>query len=82
MKTFWSYISAILAGVIIGIVIAIKWLSKGAIEINVDKIKNKRTSGTTSTIIPISVKDVPTESKKELRKKRRAERKLKRKGSD
>ena len=70
MKNIWSYVSAILMGTILGIVIGVKWLAGQDISIEVKKIKNKRTSGTTTTNVPIEV-EVP----KRKRKKRKRDNK-------
>ena len=68
MSKVWSYISAILMGIILGIVIGVKWLAGQDISVEIKKIKNKRTSGTNTTNMPIEVK-VP-KKKWRLRKKK------------
>lgn len=68
MKKLWSYVSAILFGIILGIVLAVKWLTNGEIEINIDKIKNKRTAGDNSVTVPITV-EKPGKRKKKSRGK-------------
>lgn len=75
----WQYISAILSGVILGIIIAIKFLVGQDISIEVRKIKNKRISGKSDVTIPIKVQTSKSDRqmKRQHRKTVRAEKKLK-----
>ena len=79
MRKAWPYITTFLAGVIAGIITMYKLMGE-QIEVNVRRIKNKRTSGKTTTSIPLNIesakKRVKTPSE---RKKARIARRLKRK---
>ena len=45
MKNIWKYVSAILAGVIAGIVIAVKFLQVDKVVYQISKLKLKRSPG-------------------------------------
>ena len=67
MKKVWPYITAILAGMVLGIIIAVKWLTGQDITVEVKKIKNKKTSGDNTVTVPVNI-----ETRKEKRKRRKA----------
>lgn len=67
MKKAWSYISAVLTGIIIGMVAMYK-LTGEQIEVNIKKVKNKRTSGSNTLTIPITI-DEQTRKEKRLAKR-------------
>lgn len=73
MKKIWIYISTFLLGVVAGLITMFKLMGE-QIEVNVRKVKNKRTSGQTSTTIPIEVKarERAKKDKKMEREKKRA----------
>ena len=55
MKKIWTYISVLLAGVLAGVMIAVKWLNESGVTVNVAKIKSKRSSGDMNVTVPIEV---------------------------
>jgi len=55
MNKLWSYISAALGGIILGVIIGVKFLAGDDISVEVKKIKNKRNSGSPTTEIPINI---------------------------
>ena len=55
MKKIWAYVSAALAGMLAGVIIAVKWLNESGVTVNVKRIKNKKVSGSSDTTIPITV---------------------------
>lgn len=63
MKNWKSYLIFLLTGALIYAVVAAKWLTNGAVEINIEKIKNKRTSGSNEVSIPIHVESEPDRGK-------------------
>lgn len=63
MNKLWSYISAVLGGIILGIIIGVKFLAGEDISVEVKKIKNKKTVG--DTTIPI---DIETKRRRKSRK--------------
>jgi hypothetical protein len=65
MNKVWGYISAVLVGVVLGIVIGVKWLAGKDVSVEVRRINNRRTTG--DTTIPIEV-DV---NRRRLRKNRK-----------
>ena len=81
MKKVWTYISAALAGMIAGIIIAVKWLNEPGTVVTVKKIKNKRSSGDMSVVVPIKVESPKyarkqaKEAKKQARLEERNEKK-------
>ena len=72
MTNFWICIAIFALGNVTGVIIGVK-LMGDQIHIEIKKVKNKRTSGQTSTVIPIEIK-----SSKKPPKKTRAERKQER----
>lgn len=79
MKKAWPYISAALAGMVLGIIIAVKWLVQQGDKISVEikKLKNKRVSGEGGNItIPVNVEaeNGPKNDRKLDRLQRRVER--------
>ena len=56
MEKFWIYLVVLLVGFAGGVIVGVK-LMGDQIEIQVRKIKNKRTSGTNQVTIPIEVKE-------------------------
>ena len=69
MKKIWSYVAMFAIGLAAGIVAGVK-LMGDQIEINIKKVKNKRTSGDNSVTIPISI-----DNAKKARQTRREKRK-------
>ena len=76
MKKIWSYIAIFLSGVITGLIIMYK-LAGEQISVTVHKVKNKRTSGQTSTVIPIEIQ----KGDKRLKRTRKQRRQDKKNGS-
>ena len=72
MRKIWSYISAVLAGFILGM-IAMQKLLGDQIEIQVRKIKNKKTSGKYIVTLLIFFYK-PKQTRKEKRKARKQKR--------
>ena len=73
MKKVYPYIVMFLSGVIAGLITMYK-LTGDTINVTVRKVKSKRTSGQTSTTIPIVVKNDAKQKrngKKEARKQKR-----------
>lgn len=70
MKKIWGYISAVLLGLAIGIVVGVK-LMGDQISIEIKKIKTKRNSGNTS--IPIDI-EVPVDRARRTKEQRKADR--------
>ena len=54
MQKLWSYISFVLVGFIAGMT-AMYYMAGDQVEVVVRKIKNKKTSGDNSVIIPIDI---------------------------
>ncbi len=54
MKKIWSYIAIFFIGVSAGLIAMYK-LAGETVKVEVRKIKNKRTSGNTTTTVPINV---------------------------
>ncbi len=75
MKKIWIYISTFLLGLAAGIVVGVKIMGD-QVTVKVQKIKNKRTSGDNSVIIPIQVEKGLKRPKKS-RKERVLDRKAK-----
>jgi hypothetical protein len=83
MKKIWIYISAFLLGVIAGLITMYKLMGE-QIKVSVRKVKQKRTSGTSSVSIPIEVKvrervrkqPKAKGDKKQARKARKSNKKL------
>jgi len=69
MKKIWSYVAMFAIGLAAGIVAGVK-LMGDQIEINIKKVKNKRTSGDNSVTIPINI-----DNAKKARQTRREKRK-------
>ena len=65
MEKLWIYLVVLLAGMAGGIVIGVK-LMGDQISITVRKIKNKRTSGDNSVVIPIDVQKALSRRKQRL----------------
>ena len=65
MEKFWIYLVVLLAGMAGGIVIGVK-LMGDQISITVRKIKNKKTSGDNSVVIPIEVQKALSRRKQRL----------------
>jgi len=65
MEKLWIYLVVLLAGMAGGIVIGVK-LMGDQISITVRKIKNKRTSGDNSVVIPIEVQKALSRRKQRL----------------
>jgi len=69
MKKIWSYVAMFAIGLAAGIVAGVK-LMGDQIEINIKKVKNKRTSGDNSVTMPINI-----DNAKKARQTRREKRK-------
>ena len=65
MKKIWSYLTFFFLGGLIFGALAIKYLTGNTVEINIDKIKNKRVRGNVDTSVPIVIE------KPEKRKRKR-----------
>ena len=65
----WSHISAFLGGGLLIAIIFAKWFIGDDISVEVKRFKNKRTSGSTTTTIPINI---TKKERKPTRKERRA----------
>ena len=78
MQKLWSYIAIFLTGVITGLIVMYK-LAGEQISVTIRKVKNKRTSGHTSTVIPIEIKKAE-KGLKRTKAERKADR-LKRKSN-
>lgn len=61
----WEILTIFFAGIIVGIVVFIKFLDTPENEIHIKKIKNKKTSGSNSVEVQMQVEDL---EKKEKRK--------------
>ena len=72
MKKIWSYVAMFAIGLAVGIVAGVK-LMGDQIEINIKKVKNKRTSGDNSVTIPIDIESRAgsRRMKREARNKRK-----------
>ena len=70
MKKLWSYLAVLFLGISAGLFAAVKWLQVDKVAVYVRKVKNKRTSGQTTTTIPINI-----ETPKMARKTKREDRK-------
>ena len=81
MKKLWSYLAVGFAFMSLGIIIGAKYLGGADYSIEIAKIKNKRTTGTNSVVIPIEFKtsEKPPKKSKAERKSKRKERRLDRK---
>lgn len=72
----WPMISAFLAGALLVAIIFAKWIAGDDYSMEVAKIKNKRTSGTTTTTIPMQMnvskkKEKLTKEQKKLNREKR-----------
>jgi hypothetical protein len=81
MKKIWSYIAMFALGLAAGIVAGVK-LMGDQIEINIKKVKNKRTSGDNSVTVPIDLRNAEDDAKAKRaeRKQRRLNRKKRKDG--
>jgi len=77
MNKIWPYLTVAFFSIAIGLAIGVKWLSGGSIVINIDKIKNKRTSGSNTVTIPVEIKTPEKSKKKGLFRRIRERRKEK-----
>lgn len=79
MSKVWSYVAAVLGGALTMAIIGWKWLAGDDYTMEVKKIKNKRTSGTTTTTVPMHMDTATAKSDKVEKETKKAARKLKRK---
>lgn len=75
MKKVYEIATFILAGIIAGMIIAIRWVAPPGQDITVGKIKVKGRNNTQSTVVEVN----NTPSKRETRRQRREARREKRK---
>lgn len=61
----WEWLTLFFAGIIVGIIVFIKFLDTKENEINIKKIKNKKTSGTNE--VNITLQDDDKVEKKKIR---------------
>jgi len=83
MKKIWAYIAMFALGLAAGIVAGVKLMGE-QIEINIKKVKNKRTSGSNSVTIPINVESAAGSrdmKRQERKRQREARRKAKKNGT-
>ena len=83
MKKAWPYITVFLSGLVLGIIISVRWLVEQGDKISVEikRLKNKRTSGEGGNItIPVNVtaENGPKNDRRLDRLQRRVERRKQR----
>ncbi|HDY89452.1 MAG TPA: hypothetical protein ENH82_15220 [bacterium] len=77
MNKLWSHIAVLFAGISAGIFVAVKWLQVDRVAVYVRKVKQKRTSGQTTTTIPINI-DTPKMARKTKREDKKQARIIRR----
>ena len=73
MHKAWSYIASIAVGIGIGLVLMFKLMGE-QVKVVVRKVKNKKTTGNNSVVIPIEINS-DTPSRKDKRQARKLNRK-------
>ena len=69
MNKIWTYISAILFGALLGVIIGTKWLTGQDISVEIKKLKQNRISGESDISIPVDIQSASNRKKNRLEKR-------------